>query len=336
MGATASFPDRKHAERALWERMSSLDEACDALDARSATASEARARRRLINGARSVYHGLRAAHSASEALDNALAALSARREAVASFELASPRYRAAANDALDDAQRENDRALVAWREAVAAVAVRAAGVASDAARTGDPATEHADAAELRRQLRQTAEVAEPFATPDALTAAHLAALVPPVQSEEDAEVLAVVSRLFALMDRNGDGYVSAPELREHLGRIVAPGPLLRALNAASIDDAADALLAKLDVDGDGRVSLDEFQRGFDILSAHDQLRVDPIKGLAPHDFTGLWHEKHAAHLLGTREWAFAEIGAWLDEPDASQLFWLMCVGTREAARGRPL
>ena len=47
-----------------------------------------------------------------------------------------------------------------------------------------------------------------------LTAAHLAALVPPVQSEEDAEVLAVVSRLFALMDRNGDGYVSAPELRE--------------------------------------------------------------------------------------------------------------------------
>ena len=79
MGATASFPDRKHAERALWERMSSLDEACDALDARSATASEARARRRLFNGARSVYHGLRVAHSASEALDNALAALSARR-----------------------------------------------------------------------------------------------------------------------------------------------------------------------------------------------------------------------------------------------------------------
>ena len=107
MGATASFPDRKHAERALWERMSSLDEACDALDARSATASEARARRRLINGARSVFHRLRAAHSASEALDNALAALSARREAVASLALASPRYRAAANDALDDAQREN-------------------------------------------------------------------------------------------------------------------------------------------------------------------------------------------------------------------------------------
>ena len=95
MGATASFPDRKHAERALWERMSSLDEACDALDTRSATASEARARRRLFNGARSVYHGLRAAHSASEALDNALAALSARREAVASLALASPRWRAA-------------------------------------------------------------------------------------------------------------------------------------------------------------------------------------------------------------------------------------------------
>ena len=136
-------------------------------------------------------------------------------------------------------------------------------------------------------------------------------------------MLAVVSRLFALMDRNGDGYVSAPELREHLGRIVAPGPLLRALNAASIDDAADALLAKLDVDGDGRVSLDEFQHGFDILSAHDQLSLHPLKGLAPHNFTGLWHEKYAAHLPGTREWAFAEIAAWLDGSESPQLFWMM-------------
>ena len=111
-----------------------------------------------------------------------------------------------------------------------------------------------------------------------------------------------------------DGAAAAPP---------APDALLRKLNAASIDDAADALLELLDVDGDGRVSLDEFQRGFDILSAHDQLRLRPLKGLAPHDFTGLWHAKHAAHLPGTREWAFADIAAWLDGRESTQLFWLM-------------
>ena len=324
MGATASFPDRKHAERALWERMSSLDEACDALDARSATtASDARARRRLINGARSVYHRMRAALAASEAVGNAHAAHSARREAVSSFARASPRYVAPANDALDEARRDIDRALVSWREAVAAVSAQAAGVAFDAARTGDPATEDADAAELRRQLRQTAEIAAPFAAPDDITAAHLAALVPVGRSEENAGELEAVSRLFAVFDRDGDGFISAPELRAHLGRMVAPDALLRKLNAASIDDAADALLELLDVDGDGRVSLDEFQRGFDILSAHDQLSLRPLKGLAPLDFTGLWHEKHAAHLPGTREWAFAEIAAWLDGSESPQLFWMM-------------
>ena len=46
-------------------------------------------------------------------------------------------------------------------------------------------------------------------------------------------------------------------------------------------------------------------------------------GLAPLDFTGLWHEKHAAHLPGTREWAFAEIIAWLDGSESPQLFWMM-------------
>ena len=147
--------------------------------------------------------------------------------------------------------------------------------------------------------------------------------MPVGRSEENAGELEAVSRLFAVFDRNGDGFISAPELRAHLGRIVAPDALLRKLNAASIDDAADALLELLDVDGDGTVSLDEFQRGFDILAAHDQLSLPPLKGLAPHDFTGLWHEKHAAHLPGTREWACAEIAGWLDGSESPQLFWMM-------------
>ena len=42
------------------------------------------------------------------------------------------------------------------------------------------------------------------------------------------------------------------------------------------------------------------------------LRLDPTQGLVPHDFTDLWCEKLAAHLPGTREWAFSEIFGWLN------------------------
>ena len=37
MGASASVAARQRAEQAIWERMSALDVACDALYARSAT-----------------------------------------------------------------------------------------------------------------------------------------------------------------------------------------------------------------------------------------------------------------------------------------------------------
>jgi hypothetical protein len=45
--------------------------------------------------------------------------------------------------------------------------------------------------------------------------------------------------------------------------------------------------------------------------------------MKPHDFRELWHEKKSSHLQGTREWAFAEILKWLDDPASPQLFWLM-------------
>jgi len=53
------------------------------------------------------------------------------------------------------------------------------------------------------------------------------------------------------------------------------------------------------------------------------LSVPPTLDLKPHDFRELWHEKKSAHLQGTREWAFAEILKWLDDPASPQLFWLM-------------
>ena len=45
--------------------------------------------------------------------------------------------------------------------------------------------------------------------------------------------------------------------------------------------------------------------------------------LVAHDFSALWHEKQTAHLPGTREWAFAEVEAWLDDEGAPRLFWLV-------------
>ena len=51
--------------------------------------------------------------------------------------------------------------------------------------------------------------------------------------------------------------------------------------------------------------------------------MPPTLDLNPHDFRELWHEKKSAHLQGTREWAFAEILKWLDDPASPQLFWLM-------------
>ena len=48
--------------------------------------------------------------------------------------------------------------------------------------------------------------------------------------------------------------------------------------------------------------------------------------LVPFDHSTLWCEKHEAHLVGTREWAFAEVDAWREDKDAAQLFWLVGSG----------
>ena len=45
--------------------------------------------------------------------------------------------------------------------------------------------------------------------------------------------------------------------------------------------------------------------------------------LNAHDFTTIYIEKQAAHLEGTREWAFTEIFQWLDASASPQLFWLV-------------
>ena len=75
----------------------------------------------------------------------------------------------------------------------------------------------------------------------------------PSASDKASEIVAV-SQLFAELDRNEDGHVSAHELRAFLSKMAAPGALLRKLNVASTDAAADALLEMIDTNHDGRIT----------------------------------------------------------------------------------
>ena len=126
---------------------------------------------------------------------------------------------------------------------------------------------------------------------------------------------------------------------------IEPGELImHFLSLGQEPDTVSSMFAVLDTNKDGSISREEFVDGFEKLQALDKLaaeqrreaakrraqgldvdlRLDVVHGLEAHDFTGLWHEKVAAHLAGTREWAFKEIFAWLDATsDAAQLFWLM-------------
>ena len=58
---------------------------------------------------------------------------------------------------------------------------------------------------------------------------------------------------------------------------------------------------------------------------HPRLALPAALGgkLIAHDYSALWDEKQSAHMHGTREWAFAEVLAWLDDPSAPQLLWYM-------------
>lgn len=58
---------------------------------------------------------------------------------------------------------------------------------------------------------------------------------------------------------------------------------------------------------------------------HPRLALPASLGrkLVAHDHSALWDEKQAAHMPGTREWAFAEVSEWLDDPSAPQLLWYM-------------
>ena len=65
--------------------------------------------------------------------------------------------------------------------------------------------------------------------------------------------VAAASKLFAAFDRSADGFISRDELVTHFSKLAAPGALLRQLNAQTVEAAAEALLKRVDADGDGRI-----------------------------------------------------------------------------------
>ena len=66
---------------------------------------------------------------------------------------------------------------------------------------------------------------------------------------------------FLAMDRGGRGYLTAAELRRHMDRDLLPG--MR--DPAASHAAAELLVRKADVNGDGCVSLDEYLRMMEAL-----------------------------------------------------------------------
>ena len=65
--------------------------------------------------------------------------------------------------------------------------------------------------------------------------------------------VAAVSKLFAAFDRSADGFISRDELVEHFSKLAAPDALLRQLKQESVEAATEALLKRVDADGDGRI-----------------------------------------------------------------------------------
>ena len=111
---------------------------------------------------------------------------------------------------------------------------------------------------------------------------------------------------------------------------VAEAPAVAAKAAAAMPAAeeAAAMAAPAAVEATAspsRLSTSRHESvAIDVKDAASQMCLAPERGLTPHDFSKLWHDKVTAHLEGTREWAFSEIAVWLDAPlDGPQLFWLM-------------
>lgn len=131
-----------------------------------------------------------------------------------------------------------------------------------------------------------------------------------------------VDEWFALLGKDKNDSIAPNEVKAYLAA-AGHADVLEALGVATVEDAVAVIYESIDTNIDGNICLKDLRSGFDRLLIRGKLRLAPMQGLEPADFSKLWHEKASAHLMGTREWAFSEILAWLEDLDAPQLFWLM-------------
>ena len=120
---------------------------------------------------------------------------------------------------------------------------------------------------------------------------------------------------------NEDGHATEQAIRQAAARDATEmmlSPRWVGVNTpAAITQAVETLVERLgDRSHVSRASLHGTSAGL-------KLFLPPCKGLCAHDFSALFNEKLAAHLPGTREWAFAAIVEWLNGTSTSPLFWLM-------------
>ena len=135
-----------------------------------------------------------------------------------------------------------------------------------------------------------------------------------------------VDEWFESLDANQDKHITAEEVRSFLAAATDTAAVLGAIGVATVEDA---VAAAFELDADSKktgMSYEQFRRSFEALKMRGRLQLAPVRGLTPHDFGKLWHEKVSAHLEGTREWAFVGILAWFDASGTPPLFWLIGSG----------
>ena len=60
-------------------------------------------------------------------------------------------------------------------------------------------------------------------------------------------------KIFALLDRNDDGFVTEEEVKEYVRRMADPKPMLKSLSVSTTEEAAQKLLQLLDTSRDSLI-----------------------------------------------------------------------------------
>lgn len=102
-----------------------------------------------------------------------------------------------------------------------------------------------------------------------------------IQEVEETETDQHLRQLFEACDIDGSGYIGIEEVREICGRIGAT------------ESDADEVFTKLDKDGDGRVSFEDFRAGFDDYEKGAIVASTPLMSPNPGKSYFSFHEEES-------------------------------------------